>query len=350
LAGGRVHAGEVLFALLFLAPGLLALAGMARRHRGKGDGKAPRGGIVSGWLARRHALRVENTKHYNAMLRESARHWNKLVEQLHAARIREEGRGGRPANGGTDGPDGSPRPPRQTVPSTVTSLGDPAQPQHRRGGNGKGAADQAGGTGAPGTGSPPGPPYTNDPHVPPSADEPPAKGSRTTAPPPSAPPAPEPPARGAAQVSPPERPAPGLSAAPSSLRPLEGTIVTTPVAPEAVPGVEMIVEGLRAIYAHAMGGNIQAKRRGVLALVEVARRAGVTALTLSRSMGEPGQHYGTAVTERLARMAAGFTATATAGTEADAELYAILTTTPAETMAAGKPMPHHGQFAESGSH
>lgn len=130
---------------------------------------------------------------------------------------------------------------------------------------------------------------------------------------------------------------------------MEGIIVTTTdVTPEAVPGVENVIRGLGQIYAHAMAGNIQAKRRAVLALAEIGRRSAMTAITLSRSMAEPGQHYGTAVTERLARMAALFTGAATAGTEVDAELHAILRTPPGEAMAAGRQMPHHGQFTEDG--
>lgn len=126
--------------------------------------------------------------------------------------------------------------------------------------------------------------------------------------------------------------------------------MTTPaVTPESVPGVEMVIEGLRRIYAHAMAGNIQAKRRAVLALAEIGRRAATTALTLARAMAEPGQHYGTSVTERLARMSALFTGAATAGADVDAELHAILVTTPAEAMAAGRPLPHHEQFTETGA-
>jgi hypothetical protein len=130
---------------------------------------------------------------------------------------------------------------------------------------------------------------------------------------------------------------------------LEGTVVTTPAAPETVPGVEMIIEGLGQLYAHAMAGNIQVKRQGVLALVEAARRAGLTALTMSRAMGEPGQHYGPAVTEQIARMAAAFSAAQSAGAEADGALYAILVTPPAEAMASGRQLPHHDQFTETGA-
>jgi hypothetical protein len=117
----------------------------------------------------------------------------------------------------------------------------------------------------------------------------------------------------------------------------------------AVPGVEDIIMGLERLYAHAMAGNIQAKRGAVLGGAEIGKRAALTFLTLARAMGEPGQHYGSEVTEKVARMAGGFTLAASAGSEADGELFALLKSTLEELVAGGRQAPHHSELSETGA-
>lgn len=124
--------------------------------------------------------------------------------------------------------------------------------------------------------------------------------------------------------------------------------MTTPATVEAVPGVTQVAEGLHAIFAHAMAGNIQAKRRGVLALIHVGRQSAAAALALARAMGEQ-RNYGIEITERVSAMAMYFTAAATAGTEADTGLVVLLHSSVAENMAAGRQMPHHEELQESGA-
>jgi hypothetical protein len=124
--------------------------------------------------------------------------------------------------------------------------------------------------------------------------------------------------------------------------------VTTPVAPVTVPGVEQVIEGLARLQVHAMSGNINAKRAAALGLAELALRAGHTAQALSRAMAEPDMHYGPEVTERFSAAGTQFSSAGTACAEADHALVVLLNTTPAETMAAGRRMPHHEELSETG--
>ena len=312
-----MHGGGLyLFALLLIGVPSLFAARMAFRARARRGGRpANGGGLVSGWLSHRRALRLERVRHENAAARDKAKHEHRLREQAE-----------RDARAGHAG-DGTPR---RTVRGKVVRLGD-----------------------GPAAGS-----------TPPDAARRPSPPQDGTPPPPGPPPAPagtggpehrphlEPPARGAESReggSPGTRPEPGLTAPP----PLEGKIVSTQPASQhaasQAPGVEQAVEGMRVILAHAMSGNIQSKRAAVLALAEVNRRSGLVALTLARHMAEPGRHYGPEVTERVAAASAHCTASATVLAEADMALLMLLNSSLAETMASGRQVPHHDELSETGS-
>lgn len=357
-----MHTGQVILALAILLPlaGLLVRAGRKAQRARSGQARPKAGGgIVSGWFQHRRDKALENARHYNGMLREAARHRHRLTEQEHAAKVRASARGGGPAGdtGDFSGPDGGARPPRQTVIGRVIRLGKqpaapgaPAEAQppsepYRRRTNAEAEAERAAAGKTARPDGPPGTPGDGVPPRPPQSPEPPARGAEESAPPGTrpAPGHPELPARAGAT-------APRPVASPT----LEGVVVTTPAlndaSAEAVPGVAQVVEGLRLIAGHAMAGNIQAKRRAVLALVYVARRCAATALTLARFMGEPGRHYGIEVTERVGAMAMHFTGAASAGTEADATLLTLLHASVAESMAAGRQMPHHDELQESGTY
>ena len=112
----------------------------------------------------------------------------------------------------------------------------------------------------------------------------------------------------------------------------------------AVPGAEQAVDGINTIAAHARAGNILAKRRAMLALIAVCQRAASMALSLSRALAEPGQHYGPEVTEPIAKGAMHLTAAAGAFAEADTSLTTLLRASVAETMESGRQFPHHDEL------
>jgi hypothetical protein len=148
-----------------------------------------------------------------------------------------------------------------------------------------------------------------------------------------------PPAPGTGRGAPPSRPVPGPSPQPSG----RSTVTV------AVPGAEQVVDGINTIAAHARAGNILAKRRAMLALIHLCERAASMALSLSRALAEPGQHYGPEVTEPIATGAAHLAAASMKFAEADSALATLLRSTLAETMAAGRQVPHHGEFSETGA-
>lgn len=117
----------------------------------------------------------------------------------------------------------------------------------------------------------------------------------------------------------------------------------------AVPGAEQVIDGINTIAAHARAGNILAKRRAMLALIHLCERAANMALALSRALAEPGMHYGPEVTEPIAMGSAHLTAAAVKFAEADSALSALLRSTLAETMAAGRQVPHHDELSETGA-
>lgn len=111
----------------------------------------------------------------------------------------------------------------------------------------------------------------------------------------------------------------------------------------AVPGVEMIIEGAQALRRHAMNGNARAKRAAVAGIVAASDiLAGITG-ALSRDMAEPGQHYGTEITEPLAMSATHFKAGGLTLSEIDGRLLAIIRAAE-ELQARGVQAPHHDQF------
>jgi hypothetical protein len=320
-----VHTGQAVLAAAVIIPLVLALLGVLRHARGTAGKPKARAGGASGWLAHRRALRLENTRHYNGMLRDAARHWHRMRE--HEARQQagrtagaDPGAPGDPAPGNPGSGPSPQEPPPPRWRATVIHVWSRWHP----------AGDET---------------YRRAPD-PAALDTPvPHPGSRNETPGPRRPGRPSP----ASEL--PER---AGDASPVVSRPaldpiptVEGTIVTTPA--QTVPGVEQVIEGLRAIYQHAVHGNIQAKRRGILALVHVARSAAATAISLSRTMGEQ-RHYGIEVTERVSAMAMHFTAAGSAGEEADSMLGVLLRSSVEESMAVGRQMPHHEELQESGAY
>jgi hypothetical protein len=285
-----VHGGQeaVLLVLVLLCGG--ALVRTARRARGK-QGRSRTGGPVSGWLAHRRAVHLEQMRHAHAMLRDAARHRNRL-EQEAARRERAEAGTGQD---GTSGESGR-RPRGGTVRSRVVRIGDdPAPPQPSR------------------------PSQPSQPSLSPRSPQ-------------------EPPVREGSGPRP-DPPAPG----PPSPQPTRGSTVTVPFA-------EQVVDGINGIAAHARAGNILAKRRAMLALIAICQRASSMAMSLSRALAEPGQHYGPEVTEPIARGAMHLTAASLAFAEADTALTTLLRSSLAETMESGRQVPHHDEFAEGGAY
>jgi hypothetical protein len=313
----HVHGADVVLALVLIGiPGWFTARLRVRRGAGGGArAGGRRGGPVSGWLDSRRALRLENAKHYNSLLRDAARHRHKLEEQEAAARAR--GRDRETAGGAPESPrPGGPRPRGGTVRGTAIRIRD-ERPRPAAGGTPP--ASPLPDPGPPGT--PPGPEPPQDPPQPP-----------------------EPPARDGGGSRPPSpRPAPG----PNGTHAPEGSTVTTPVAAEAVPGVEQAVGGMSRVHAYAQAGNIKAKRRAMLALIVICERSASMALSMARALGEPGQHYGHDVTEPIAMGSSHLTAAASAFAQADGALAALLKASVEESMAAGRQMPHHDQLAET---
>jgi hypothetical protein len=122
--------------------------------------------------------------------------------------------------------------------------------------------------------------------------------------------------------------------------------VTTPA---VSAWAEPVIDGIGRIAAYAAAGNIIAKRRAMLALIAVCRRGAAMSLTLSRALAEPGQHYGPEVTEPIATGALHLNAASMAFAEADNALASLLAASLAETMAAGRQVPHHEELTETGA-
>jgi hypothetical protein len=116
-----------------------------------------------------------------------------------------------------------------------------------------------------------------------------------------------------------------------------------------IPFAEQVVDGINGIAAHARAGNILAKRRAMLALIALCERAASMAMALSRSLGEPGQHYGPEVTEPITKGALHLSAAALGFAEADTALATLLRASLAETMEAGRQVPHHDELSETGA-
>ena len=314
-------------ALLFIGLPSLAGAGYLVRSRRR-QGPVPRGALVSGWLSHRRALRLENTRHHNGMLRDAARHWQRMREHEARERARNRARpGGTPA--GDAAPGGAPAddpPPRWRA--TVTHVWSRWHPAGDETGPGRGPA----GAVTP----PPGDPGSPDrPSHPDNPDDSPRS---------SRPSSPKPPAQGGGDSpSHDRRPAPG-----HPVPVLEGTVVTVmPDHPEAlaIPGLEMIIEGANALRRHAMSGNARAKRRAILGIAAAHDCLAGAERALSRDMAEPGQHYGPEVTEPLAVAATHSTAASLTLSEVDGRLSAIIAAAE-ELRARGVQAPHHEQMAE----
>lgn len=317
----HVHGADVVLALVLIGVPGLFVARLRVRHRGEGGKK--RGGPLSGWLAHRRALRLETAKHYNSLLRDAARHKHRLEEQEAAARARGRDRG--TAGGGPQSPEPlGPRPRGGTVRGRVIRLGDERPRRDSPAG-----ASPGGGGAAPPASPLPDPERPGTPRDPALPQDPPQP--------------PEPPARDGGGPPLPPRPAPGPTGTPVP----EGNTVTTPAAAEAVPGVEQAVEGMSRVRAYALAGNIKAKRRAMIALIAICRRAAAMALSMARALSEPDQHYGHDVSEPIAMGASHLNAAASAFAESDAALAALLKASVEESMAAGRRMPHHDQLAET---
>jgi hypothetical protein len=336
--------GLVLLALvLIVVPGLFAARAVSRRARGaQGQPRARGGGIVSGWLAHRRALRLKEHDRETGMLRDKAKHEHRLREQAERdRRAADRARGGKTVPGeawtteATDqpwpeSPSGDRPAGRWTAMRPRWIRLRPESPPPGAGSRPPGPqAPPGGGPGGPaappaGTPRPPGSPVTTDG---PGARRPPGP-ART----------PEPPARGANDP----RPAPG----PTEPDILEGVIVTTlPDTPGtlAVPGVEMIIEGANALRRYMLAGNALAKLRGVAGIEAAGDCLAGTVTALAREMSEPAQHYGHEVTEPLAMSAVHFSAASLGLAEVEGRLRAVIRAAE-ELRASGVQAPHHEQF------
>ena len=118
----------------------------------------------------------------------------------------------------------------------------------------------------------------------------------------------------------------------------------------AVPGAEEAVEGMRRIHAHARAGNIRAKRRALLAMVAVLRHASFMASAMARALSEPDQHYGPEVTEPIAMGSMYLSAAASAFSDGDDALKALLHASLDESMRGGRRIPHHEELTETGAY
>jgi hypothetical protein len=325
------HTGQFALAAVILLPVLgiaLGTLGKARRAFGpqgkKGKG---RGGVVSGWLQHRRALRLERVRHENASARDNAKHEHRLAEQEAARKAR--------AADGDDGGDSPRRSRGGTVRGKVVRLGDDP------------AAEP--GTGKPKPGDPPAaPPASSAPKPPGPSDSPGPPGPSPSAAP-GAPPQPAAPARTAAPQQPPARagsdprPAPGQPQSPT----LEGVVMTDNPAALSVPGVEQIIEGANAVRRYMLSGNARAKQRGLLGIGAAEDALARTVRALARDMAEPGQHYGPEITDPLAMSAVHLGAASMALAEIQGRLRAIIRASE-ELAAAGVQAPHHAEFDERG--
>lgn len=349
-----MHAGQVVLAVLIIAPFAVLLAGTVARARASRGRARARGGSagLGGFLQRRHERRLEQQRHENGMRRDRFRSALRMREQAERER-RAEARADRRRGAAVPGeatwtdPGGAPRPdgdgPRRRAyrpsfirlrPERVTDgpppgSGPPPPPPAP-----PGAGPVPAGSGGSGDG--------------PSRPDAPDRSPRPAAPRPGPPPqSPQPPARGGQPAPPgaaPSRPAPGQSPAPT----LEGVIVTgdmtTGGSAVAVPGVEQVIEGSAALRRHGMAGNAQAKRRAVLGNAAAIDVLAGNVRALAQAMAEPDQHYGPEVTEPMTGAAAHLTAASTVLYELDGRLRAIIRAME-ELAASGVQPPHHEQMA-----
>jgi hypothetical protein len=317
-----MHGGGHVVVLLVLAivccGGLIDVSrrGLAA-HRGGSAGKRPKTG---GWLAHRRALHLERTRHENASTRDEAKHKHRLAEQEAARQAKADGGGPR---GGT-------------VRGKVVRLGDEPAP--------------APGAGKPKPGDPPAAPTAGskpaEPTGPPDAPKS-SEPSQSTAPG-------DPSQRPASSVPPasPQQPPARNGAAPAAATAAPGPVQSQPPRGSTVsiiPGAEQVVDGINGIAAHARAGNILAKRRAMLALIHLCERAANMARNLAMALAEPGMHYGNEVTEPIAKGAAHLSAASMAFAESDSALSSLLRASLAETMAAGRQVPHHTELTETGA-
>lgn len=95
----------------------------------------------------------------------------------------------------------------------------------------------------------------------------------------------------------------------------------TPVSTGTSGAVEQVIDGLNAIHAAALAGNIHAKRAAVQTLAEAEKRIAAMCEMLAREMAEPGSNYGPEITEPIA--AAGTHAQASAMVLGDADTAVV---------------------------
>lgn len=112
---------------------------------------------------------------------------------------------------------------------------------------------------------------------------------------------------------------------------------------------EKAIEGVNEIYAHGMAGGIHAKQEALKAMHELAVRAAQMAVTFARQMSEPGQNYGTEITEPLATAGTHYQAAASSVSESDAAISTLINMSVGDLAASARQAPHHSELSESGS-
>lgn len=114
--------------------------------------------------------------------------------------------------------------------------------------------------------------------------------------------------------------------------------------------IEQAVQGLDGIRASAVAGNIRAKQRAIKACTEVFIRSATMLLMLSRSLAEPGSHYGLEITEPLAKASQYVQAAGMACSESDAAITSLAHMTVGELADSPRQAPHHSELSETGAH
>lgn len=374
---GNSDVGLLLLALVLIGvPGFFTVRAVAR-HRGPQGRPRAGGGIVSGWLAHRRALRLRQVDHENGMHRERFRSLLRMREQAERehraesrAQARAGGRRGRTVPGEAwtaPGGGGAPDAPRSSQRPRFVRLHPepPGAATEPPAGNSPGSAPAGTGPWArvlrlrPGRrpGSVrhyrPDEVPEHDGWEPPPDRDPPGPGVTVPDAPAWAPAAsqagrppqsPEPLPRGGegVPVPAPSRPAAGQPETPT----LQGVVVTImPDSPAAltVPGVEQIIEGAAALRRYIMSGNARAKQRGILAAEHVGDVFAATMRALARDMAEPGQHYGIEITEPIAMSALHFSTASLVLVDVNGRIAAVVRATE-ELRASGVQAPHHDQM------
>ena len=113
--------------------------------------------------------------------------------------------------------------------------------------------------------------------------------------------------------------------------------------------VEKFVEAVNHIHATAKAGGLYAKHATAKACQDGAARFAAMAETLSRSMGEPGQHYGPEITEPIAKGAMHLQAAAMAFADADAAITSLKHMTVADLARSPRQAPHYQELSEDGN-